>query len=426
MTDEELRKQWGMETGDLPTAFTVAELEGRSVEGVAGETRPHLERVLVRRRIDQLFRLAGLVVLFPLGFVALPTVGLLSWGLPSLITALGVVLVFACRQLLAVAATTRALNATRLPETASARAQWEMVAALGSLALMAVIGGVAAYRFAGPPDVGQLRGSRASPLTLSQCLDPTRASDPACARLQPADAGSSCAERWASISVDGPPQQVLAGLVSLGDECPGELVLPTSVLARNFLSEAIGGARTGCLAASRAEQWSDALEKCGAYARSACQGKPSAWLDNDEAFTTLLAVRRRLSATPVSDPPCVDATVVRVLQSLAAASSDAISLTSFQMKNGSGRISGTARSFDSVSEFMRGLNNVVWTAKGPGRIVERQRNGNFRVELRATDELLELTREDVSFHFSGGELLSTTAEGTAVTFVISLGDPEGR
>ena len=44
-------------------------------------------------------------------------------------------------------------------------------------------------------------------------------------------------------------------------------------------------------------------------------------------------------------------------------------------------MAGNAESFDDVSEFMRGLNNIVWCPKGMGRVVERKRDGNFRVEL---------------------------------------------
>ena len=72
---------------------------------------------------------------------------------------------------------------------------------------------------------------------------------------------------------------------------------------------------------------------------------------------------------------------------------------------------GTAESFDDVSEFMRGLNNIAWCPKGMGRVVERMRNGSFKIELLSGDaEILEIAPQDLGFFFSNIELKSTTTE----------------
>lgn len=51
------------------------------------------------------------------------------------------------------------------------------------------------------------------------------------------------------------------------------------------------------------------------------------------------------------------------------------------MSMDAGTIHGRARNFDEVAVSMRELNNIVWTSKGWGRVVERQRGGSFRVQL---------------------------------------------
>lgn len=100
---------------------------------------------------------------------------------------------------------------------------------------------------------------------------------------------------------------------------------------------------------------------------------------------------------------------VKLLDALATAIPKKVWLTSFEEKSGAAIMVGNAESFDDVSEFMRGLNNIVWSSKGMGRVVERQRNGNFRVELLSGDsEMLELRPDEVGFFFSNIELKETT------------------
>lgn len=101
---------------------------------------------------------------------------------------------------------------------------------------------------------------------------------------------------------------------------------------------------------------------------------------------------------------------VKLLDALATAIPKKVWLISFEEKGGAAIMVGNAESFDDVSEFMRGLNNIVWSNKGMGRVVERMRNGNFRVELLSGDaEMLELTPAEVGFFFSNIELKETTS-----------------
>ncbi|MDP3208413.1 MAG: hypothetical protein Q8M65_04620 [Rhodoglobus sp.] len=100
-----------------------------------------------------------------------------------------------------------------------------------------------------------------------------------------------------------------------------------------------------------------------------------------------------------------------------------------------GRLEGRAATFDDVSALMRGLNNIILVPQGFGRVVERQRDGGFRVELLDGGELVELGGGG-DFLFSGLELLNTTTgcdsteptERTdgGVTFTLKFGATEER
>jgi type IV pilus assembly protein PilN len=104
---------------------------------------------------------------------------------------------------------------------------------------------------------------------------------------------------------------------------------------------------------------------------------------------------------------------VKLLDALATAIPKKVWLNSFEEKSGSATMVGTAESFDDVSEFMRGLNNIVWCNKGMGRVVERSRNGNFRLELLSGDaEILEVGPTELGFFFTNIELKSTTTDAT--------------
>jgi hypothetical protein len=60
---------------------------------------------------------------------------------------------------------------------------------------------------------------------------------------------------------------------------------------------------------------------------------------------------------------------------------------------------------------MRRLNNVAVCPAGMARVVERHRNGSFRVELMGSGVILDFSRADVRFFFSNLELKTTTVTG---------------
>ncbi len=105
---------------------------------------------------------------------------------------------------------------------------------------------------------------------------------------------------------------------------------------------------------------------------------------------------------------------VKLLDALATAIPKKVWLSSFEEKGGAAVMVGTAESFDDVSEFMRGLNNIAWCPKGMGRVVERMRNGSFKIELLTGDaEILEIAPQELGFFFSNIELKSTNTEAAA-------------
>lgn len=117
---------------------------------------------------------------------------------------------------------------------------------------------------------------------------------------------------------------------------------------------------------------------------------------------------------------------VKLLDALATAIPKKVWIISFEEKGGAAVMSGNADSFDDVSEFMRGLNNIVWTPKGMGRVVERKRDNNYRVELLSGDsEIIEVAGAELGFFFSNIELKETSGAVTkigskAVKFDMSL------
>lgn len=397
MTQEELRDAWMKESGGLPSAFTISELQGRGVERAAGETRSHLERLLVDRKNSQLFRLMGLVVLMGLVCLSALAVTQTIWTLLVLLTLIGFVLFLAVRQLVALGATTRTLRETQVPGDAIAPLRGSFVPAVMVLGAVGVVSSVLSFSV-----LGHQRATKqpAIQTTVSQGEDPKKAPTPAV----PVPSLLSCQDKRAALNERGSPQEILAGLMSLGDECPSELVLPPRALAKTFISDAIVGARSECLLGTRTEK-KEAAEWCAAYARIVCLGKPLEWLEKDEAFSTFMAFQRKQGPTWT----CVASRPVQILETLSAASPEDIWLTSFEMRDGAARMTGAGKRVDAVSEFMRALNNVVWVAQGVGRVVERIRNGNLRVELSPADEILEVTPNEVRFPFANVELVKSGA-----------------
>ncbi|HEY1909122.1 MAG TPA: PilN domain-containing protein [Myxococcaceae bacterium] len=73
---------------------------------------------------------------------------------------------------------------------------------------------------------------------------------------------------------------------------------------------------------------------------------------------------------------------VRMLDALSIAIPKKVWLTGFEEKANAVKMTGKAASHEDVAEFMRGLQTIVWTPKGMGRLVEQRRDAaTSRVEL---------------------------------------------
>jgi type IV pilus assembly protein PilN len=105
---------------------------------------------------------------------------------------------------------------------------------------------------------------------------------------------------------------------------------------------------------------------------------------------------------------------VKILDALAEATPKKVWLKEFDEKAGQVKLSGTAFSHEDVAELMRGLQNVVWTPKGMGRLVERRREAKTsRVELLGQDGAIEdFDSGQVGMFFTGVELKTATQKDT--------------
>ncbi|MDP1919653.1 MAG: PilN domain-containing protein [Myxococcales bacterium] len=97
---------------------------------------------------------------------------------------------------------------------------------------------------------------------------------------------------------------------------------------------------------------------------------------------------------------------VKLLDALSSAIPKKVFVAEFDEKANLVKVIGTGESHEDVSEFMRGLANIVWTPKGIGRVVERKRDArNVRVELLAAEGAIEdFEVKDLSNFFTGVEL----------------------
>jgi len=91
-----------------------------------------------------------------------------------------------------------------------------------------------------------------------------------------------------------------------------------------------------------------------------------------------------------------------MLDALSTATPKKVWLTKFEEKQNAVVVDGRAASVDDVSEFMRGLQNMVWTPKGMGRLVDQKRDSQTsRVELLAAEGAIEdFPSKDVSNFFT--------------------------
>lgn len=108
---------------------------------------------------------------------------------------------------------------------------------------------------------------------------------------------------------------------------------------------------------------------------------------------------------------------VKLLDALATAIPKKVWMTSFDEKGGAVKILGGGESFDDVSEFMRGLNAIVWTPKGMGRVVDAKRDGSSaRVELLSDEGSIEdFASNEIGHFFTNVELKSSETIGGSGT-----------
>ena len=105
---------------------------------------------------------------------------------------------------------------------------------------------------------------------------------------------------------------------------------------------------------------------------------------------------------------------VRILDALAEATPKNVWLKDFDEKEGQVKLTGSAFSHEDVAELMRGLENLVWTPKGMGRLVEHRRDSKtFRVELLGHDGAIEdFDSSEVGMFFTGVELKDASQKDT--------------
>jgi type IV pilus assembly protein PilN len=104
---------------------------------------------------------------------------------------------------------------------------------------------------------------------------------------------------------------------------------------------------------------------------------------------------------------------VRMLDALSTAIPKRVWLTGFEEKANSVRMLGRAASHEDVAEFMRGLQSIVWTPRGMGRLVEQRREGsNARVELVGGEGAVEdFPAKSISNFFTRVDLKKAEQKG---------------
>lgn len=115
---------------------------------------------------------------------------------------------------------------------------------------------------------------------------------------------------------------------------------------------------------------------------------------------------------------------VRMMDALASATPKKVWVKTFAEVNNAVAIDGSAVSHDEVAEFMRGLNGVVWTPKGMGRMVDRRRETKTaRVELLTAEATIEEFPEaQVTPFFKNIDLKNATQTKATQAGVPSLVD----
>ncbi|MDX2009761.1 MAG: PilN domain-containing protein [Myxococcaceae bacterium] len=102
---------------------------------------------------------------------------------------------------------------------------------------------------------------------------------------------------------------------------------------------------------------------------------------------------------------------VRLLDAIASVIPKKVFISDFDEKSGAVKVIGVGESLEDVAEFMRGLQNVRWTPKGMGRVVEQKRDAKqARIELLTGEQAIEdFDVRELSPFFTNIELKSSEA-----------------
>lgn len=108
---------------------------------------------------------------------------------------------------------------------------------------------------------------------------------------------------------------------------------------------------------------------------------------------------------------------VRLLDAMASVMPKKIWLASFDEKAGAVKLNGSGDSHEDVSEFMKSLQNVRWTPKGLGRVVEQKREATrARIELLTGEQAIEdFDVRDLAPFFTAIELKSSEQQSDTKT-----------
>lgn len=104
---------------------------------------------------------------------------------------------------------------------------------------------------------------------------------------------------------------------------------------------------------------------------------------------------------------------VKMMDALATVTPEKVWVKDFKDASGSVLMTGGAMSLDDVSNFMRGLKEIVWTNRGIGRLVDQRRDSKtVRVELLdATGPDVGTVRDfevsEIKHFFSGVDIRNT-------------------
>ncbi len=116
---------------------------------------------------------------------------------------------------------------------------------------------------------------------------------------------------------------------------------------------------------------------------------------------------------------------VKMLDAMATSIPKNVWITKLEESGGAMKIDGSAISNDDLAEYMKAMNNIVWTPQGMGRLVELGRKGeSSKVELTPSGQIADIPNGQIGQFFSNIQLKKAELKGTGdartVDFSMSL------